>query len=262
MGRPADVMKSKRILGAAALTIIAVISQSNQRAFAETNRLSMFEKQPANGGLALLKLPEPEVPVVMLPPKPIEYTVAKGDNLTKIAEANNTTWIRLWQKNSGLVDPDAIKPGDKLIIPDAGEKLADRPLPANVTPAAQSLVQSNVQRSASISTFQRTRPAAPRGTSAGNTYTFGYCTWYVKNRRPDIPNNLGNANTWLTRAAAQGLATGSAPAVGAIGAQGNHVVYVEAVNGDGTVTVSEMNYKGWNITSSRRAPASSFRYIY
>lgn len=98
--------------------------------------------------------------------------------------------------------------------------------------------------------------------TAGNTYTYGYCTWYVKNRRPDIPNGWGNAMDWFPNAQASGWPTGSTPRVGAVGTQGNHVVYVEQVNGDGTVTISEMNYRGWNVASSRVASSSDFRYIY
>lgn len=80
--------------------------------------------------------------------------------------------------------------------------------------------------------------------------------------RPDLPNNLGNADTWVARAAAQGIPTGSAPRVGAIGQQGMHVVYVQSVNGNGTVTISEMNYQGLYIISTRTVPANSFMYIY
>lgn len=102
-----------------------------------------------------------------------------------------------------------------------------------------------------------------RYSSSGNTYSPGYCTYYAKQRRPDLPNNLGNANTWFQRAAAQGIPVGSEPRVGAIGETKAymHVVYVEAVNGD-TVTVSEANYKGRGVVSTRTAPASEFRYIY
>ena len=77
-----------------------------------------------------------------------------------------------------------------------------------------------------------------------------------------MPNNLGNANTWVARAAAQGMATGSTPRAGAVGQQGMHVVYVESVNGDGTVTISEMNHVGWNVVNQRTVPASNFQYIY
>lgn len=103
--------------------------------------------------------------------------------------------------------------------------------------------------------------------SSGNTYAFGNCTWYAKSRRADIPNSLGNANTWYERAAAMGWDVGSAPKKGAVGTTtaGNlgHVVYVEGVSLDGlTVTISEMNYAGFNLVSSRTVPASSFLYIY
>ena len=41
-----------------------------------------------------------------------------------------------------------------------------------------------------------------------------------------------------------------------------HVVYVEAVNGDGTITISEMNYAGEYSQRTRVASASEFSYIY
>lgn len=104
------------------------------------------------------------------------------------------------------------------------------------------------------------------GDFSGNTYSYGYCTWYVANRRPDIPNSWGDAYEWLGNARAQGWATGSTPRAGAIGQTSGgalgHVVYVERVNGDGTILISEMNYQGWNVQSSRTADASSFNYIY
>jgi surface antigen len=103
--------------------------------------------------------------------------------------------------------------------------------------------------------------------SAGNLYAPGNCTWYVKNRRPDLPNNLGNANTWYSMARADGYNVGSAPKKGAVGTTTagwlGHVVYVEGVSLDGsTVTISEMNYAGLYSTRTRVAPASEFLYIY
>ena len=101
-----------------------------------------------------------------------------------------------------------------------------------------------------------------------NTYDYGYCTWYVKNRRgASLPNSLGNANTWYSRAAAAGMAVGSVPRPGAVGTttRGSlgHVVYVESVNGDGSITISEMNAAaGWGNTNTRTASASEFVYIY
>lgn len=102
--------------------------------------------------------------------------------------------------------------------------------------------------------------------SEGNAYGYGYCTWYVKNKRPDIGSFWGNANQWHASAQAAGYATGSEPKVGAIGVSfvgaAGHVVYVEAVNG-ATITISEMNGPaGWNVMGTRDTSASEFVYIY
>lgn len=95
----------------------------------------------------------------------------------------------------------------------------------------------------------------------GNLYTPGNCTWYAKSRRPDLPNNLGNANTWVYRAAEQGIPTGDTPRPGAIGQQGMHVVYVESVNGD-EMHISEMNYEGLYVIDERTIPWGGWSFIY
>jgi hypothetical protein len=104
------------------------------------------------------------------------------------------------------------------------------------------------------------KPVVPQNV-AGNSYTPGNCTWYVKSRRPDMPNNLGNAITWVNRAASQGFSTGSQARVGAVGQKSNHVVYVVAVNGS-QMTISEMNYQGLYKVSSRTVAVSGWRFIY
>ena len=108
----------------------------------------------------------------------------------------------------------------------------------------------------------KTKKNVNNASSPGNTYAKGHCTWYAKKRRPDLPNNLGNANTWYQRARSQGISTGTAPAVGAIAQKGMHVVYVERVNADGTIYISEMNYVGRGKVSHRTVPANGFKYIY
>jgi surface antigen len=100
-----------------------------------------------------------------------------------------------------------------------------------------------------------------------NTFAYGYCTWYVATRRY-IPWN-GNAIDWWPNARAYGYAEGSAPAVGAVmvtrESSIGHVAYVESVNGDGSWTVSEMNYSGWNVVDRRtispgKVPVVGFIY--
>lgn len=103
--------------------------------------------------------------------------------------------------------------------------------------------------------------------SAGNRYSWGYCTYYVKNKRPDMSNSWGNANTWYYRAKYQGWNVGEKPKKGAIATTVagwlGHVAYVEKVTPDGQwVTVSEMNYGGFNRISSRVVHYTEFRYIY
>lgn len=195
-------------------------------------------------------------------PENVEYTVEQGDTLTSIATEFNTTWQRIFYKNVAVENPDAIHPGDVLVMPKDDEQLIERELPrverADVMHNDESTTSKNVVKRSNIAVSQ-----APRSDSSdGNRYTRGYCTWYVKNMRPDLPNNLGNAATWVARAQSQGLATGSTPRVGAVGQRNNHVVYVESVNGDGTITISEMNYQAWNQVSRRTVPENYFSYIY
>lgn len=183
-------------------------------------------------------------------PEPVIYSVVDGDNLSKIGTAHNVEWQRLWAKNTQLTNPDLIHVGDKITIPEPSEQLS-RDLPAVVAlPAVTPGVVA-------------TKPVY----DAGNTYDYGYCTWYVKNRRgASIPNMLGNANTWYSRAAAAGMAVGSEPRAGAVGTTTRgalgHVVYVESVNADGSINISEMNAPTWGKTTYRTASAGEFMYIY
>lgn len=188
-------------------------------------------------------------------PEKKTYKIEQGDTLIKIAHKFNVAWQRLYDRNTTIEDPDVLIPGMEIVIPTLDEELPVRPIPENALSAVP--VQPNHVQSKKTA-VQTTHAVS----SAGNLYTKGYCTWYVKNRRPDLPNNLGNAATWVTRAAAQGISTGSAPRIGAVGQRNNHVVYVEAVNDDGTITISEMNYRALYEKTTRTVPASYFAYIY
>lgn len=100
--------------------------------------------------------------------------------------------------------------------------------------------------------------------NVGNMYAPGNCTWYVYNRKPNIGSFWGDASQWVNSASRDGFAVGAEPASGAIGVERglNHVVFIESDNGDGTVTVSEMNYGGLYVTNTRTVPANTFTYIY
>ncbi len=120
---------------------------------------------------------------------------------------------------------------------------------------------------AQVASMSAQAAAINSGASAGNHFAYGYCTWYVANRRP-IPW-FGNAIEWWPNARAYGYAEGQTPQVGAVmvtrESGAGHVAYVESVNGDGSWTVSEMNYVAWGVVSRRtlrpgQAPVVGFIY--
>lgn len=231
---------------------------------------------------------------------PKEHVIAEGDYLDKIATQHGTTWQKVWGKNPYIVDPNVIYAGNKVVIPAPDEVVPDRtaPVVATAPPEPQPVSQpavapapvcdeatqwvradngqcldKPVEARQTAPVAQHTAPApkpvqqAPASYGGGNTYDWGYCTWYVKERRgASLPNGLGNANTWYSRAQQMGMATGSAPRAGAVGTttRGSlgHVVYVESVNADGSINISEMNYQGFGVKSYRTTSASEFLYIY
>ena len=191
--------------------------------------------------------------------KKVVVTVKPGDTLTAIAQKHHTSYVRLFNANTSIDNPDLIYAGDKFRIPKKDEKLKNRL--AQLSASQQLVVTSSAayqQTAAAASTTTTT----PRGSSAGNTYAWGTCTWYAKEMRPDLPNQLGNGGQWVSSAAAQGIPTGTTPKVGAIAEEPGHVAYVEAVKGS-MITISEMNYGGGVGQVHRRTvPAANYRYIY
>lgn len=125
----------------------------------------------------------------------------------------------------------------------------------NITPDInQSARKTNILKTAAKTSAVKVKLSS----DGGNHFSYGYCTYYVASRR-NIPWS-GNAGTWLTGARAAGFATGETPQVGAIivtseSAYG-HVGIVEAVNGDGTIMISEMNYSGFARITSRTISTS------
>lgn len=229
-----------KLLIATAIVVTALVT-GNGKAAAQENVISvlMGEKtsQPHE------KKTHKQIHKKKHAPKPEIYVVKKGDTLEKLSKARRTTWKRVWDKNPSIPHPDLLKPGQKLTIPKKDEKLKNRPVPPLVT---------------GVSKVSLTRTPV-----AGNLYEPGQCTWYVKNRRPDLPNNLGDASNWLYNAQSQGMATGSIPRAGAVGWRTGHVVYIESVNPDGTVNYSDMN-GGWVPfeIGHGTVPAGSLIYIY
>jgi N-acetylmuramoyl-L-alanine amidase len=167
---------------------------------------------------------------IMIPPKNrngIVYKVTANDSIEKLAEKFKSTQEKIIAFND-LELSNSLPLDQYIFIPD-GERQPDP-----VVPAAPSFLFASF--------------------GSGNGYSGGYCTWHAANRRMEIgrpiPTNLGNAITWYARAQAMGLATGYEPQAGAvlyhtdIGGLG-HVAFVEKINEDGSMWVSDMNYNGF-----------------
>lgn len=109
--------------------------------------------------------------------------------------------------------------------------------------------------------------------TSGNRYYRGYCTWYAYERRMQMGRPVGgfwhSASAWVSNARAAGYDVNRTPALGAVMVKvtngSGHVAVVESVADDGSITISEMNYAGFNRVSTRTlsaAAASAFYYIH
>ncbi|HWT56094.1 MAG TPA: LysM peptidoglycan-binding domain-containing protein [Candidatus Microsaccharimonas sp.] len=180
----------------------------------------------------------------------IVYVVKSGDTVDSIASKYSA------DKNALIAANDAelagIQVGEQIIIPNG-----QQPVP-KYTP-----------------TYSSGSGFAWGGSAiyGYNGYDYGYCTWWVAQRRAavgkPVPANLGNASSWGYIARAAGLPTGNTPqlyaaAVTSTRGEG-HVVFVEAVNDDGSIVISEMNHLGWAVKDTMTidaATAAGYIYIY
>ena len=201
-----------------------------------------------------------------LEPVVVKYTVQDGDNLSVIADKHQTSWVRIWQKNTQLVHQDQLTVGEELIIPNGDEVLEDRPSvappAAPVSPSSPQVAQ--VTTSTSTTSYTASQSVSRPYVGEPNAYAVGWCTWWVKEKRPEIGGYWGNAGyNWISAAQAAGFSTGSTPVAGAIGVQAGHVVYVESVSGS-QVNISEMGwgYRANTVPNYRTVSASEFTYIY
>lgn len=104
-----------------------------------------------------------------------------------------------------------------------------------------------------------------------NRECVSYTAWKVASTGRHMPywGGHGNANQWPASARADGIATGYTPQVGAVailmsGYYG-HAMYVERINGNGTVHVSQFNWLvngQWGRYSEMDIASSGLTYIY
>ena len=102
-----------------------------------------------------------------------------------------------------------------------------------------------------------------------------YTAWKVHQKNGYMPywGGRGNANQWPGNARAAGIPTGSTPRAGSVGVimagQYGHVVWVESINANGTINISQYNYfnaggSGWGHYSEMYnvSPSAYDVYIY
>jgi surface antigen len=186
----------------------------------------------------------------ILPTDGVLYTVKSGDTVASIASTYSADQSQIVLYND--LDLSGLTPGAQIIIPGAN-------LPVNLRPG---YVAPRTYSAPSLSSVVYGQYSAA---AVGNSYSFGYCTWYAYNRRAEmgmpIGSFWGNASSWAYAAESAGFVVDHTPSYGAImqnGGGAGHVAVVESVAANGDVTVSEMNnsaYGGWDVKDTRTISA-------
>jgi LysM repeat protein len=221
---------------------------------------------------------------------PTSYAIQNGDTLASIATKFGVTVAQIRWSNAGLFTNDAIIPGETILIPptpgvvvlvkngDTVQSLAKKyqvepsvimdynrlrdpqlttgsliVIPGGIGPAfppPPAAYQSQLGSGGAMPTVVKSCCLGPY---VNNRFPVGWCTYYVATKRNVTWS--GDAGWWYDNARAQGYPVGPTPRVGAIMVTWEsylgHVAYVEAVNADGSWTVSEMNYVAWNVIDWR-----------
>jgi LysM repeat protein len=196
---------------------------------------------------SLLKLGDK---LTILPITGASYKIQKGDSLEAIAKKYNVDSKKIIAFNELSAD-GKLKEGQTLVLPDG-----------YLSPAAPAAGAAGTQLALAGGQAQTTAssyaPIRLGGGGGGHRFPYGYCTWYVAQKRY-VPWG-GNASSWLVNARASGKPTGRTPRPGAIMVSGEsrwgHVALVESVSGS-SFTVSEMNYVGFGRKSTRTISTNS-----
>lgn len=193
----------------------------------------------------------------------IVYTVKSGDTISDIVSKYGSSETEIIALND--LEISGLSEGMRILI--KGGTLPETERPEYVPPVravyyytylGSSSARQNIEI---LGTFY----------GLGGPYVAGQCTQWAWYNRQDLPSNLGNANTWAVRAAAIGYTvTHGAPVAGAVFQSSSgwygHVGYVEAVNADGSIVATEMNYNYRTFVAIRStipaSAAANLNYIY
>jgi surface antigen/LysM repeat protein len=201
----------------------------------------------------------------------VVYTVKDGDTIEKLAEKYKASASRITSFNN--LELGGLTKDIKIIIP-AGQ-LPENERPGYTPPRQNYNIPSRWSTSfASGGGSSRILYVNRNPTSPGNKNVWGNCTWFAWEYRQSIgrplpARALGNANSWNISLAYLGV--DHRPEIGAIlqtsfgGGGYGHVGVVVGIGADGSVTVREMNYAGYNVVSERTlsaAQAAAYNYIH
>lgn len=195
----------------------------------------------------------------------VVYTVKDGDTAQSLADKYKTSAERVVLYND-IDDESKLTAGARIVIP--GGELPENERPGYVAPRGRSSYGNSRHGSSTTTSASRSWLTA----SVGNRYAAGNCTWYAYERRLQLGRPIGSfwghARAWSASARAAGFLVNNTPAPGAIiqntwGGYGyGHVGIVERVDGQ-NIYVSDMNYAGYNVISSRTIPlAEASRYSF
>ena len=175
----------------------------------------------------------------------IVYTVKAGDTVESIAEKYGSKVSEIIALND--LEVSGISEGMRVVLKDGTPPETERP--EYVAPSRKSYTNTSTYTYTYLGSTSERENIELIGYfyNLGGPYGAGQCTqWAWYKRGGNIPSSWGNANAWAANARAQGYTVNRTPAAGAVFQTGSgwygHVGYVEAVNSDGSIVVSEMNY--------------------
>lgn len=196
---------------------------------------------------------QPGDTIFVLPTSGVKHVVKSGDNLDKIAKKYEADRKEIIAFNDLPAD-GKIEKGEELIIP--GGEIEEEPVQEVLR--QRDYYGSQVASEVGASSAKRTPSIIDKNPKGGHSFPYGYCTWYVASKKY-VPWG-GNAGTWLYNAKAYGVKTGKKAKKGAIIVTSEswygHVGIVTKVSGN-SITIKEMNYRGWGKVSSRTISAKN-----
>ena len=179
--------------------------------------------------------------VLYIPSTPgIVYTVKDDDTISSIVDKYGSNASEIIALND--LEVSGISEGMRIII--KGGSLPETERPEYVAPVVRTYTYTYTYLGSTA--MRENITTVGYFYNLGGPYGAGQCTQWAWYKRQDLPSNLGNAASWAYNAAAMGYVVDRTPSAGAIFQTGGgwygHVGYVEAVNPDGSIVVSEMNY--------------------